>query len=56
MTDNGKRFEGALRLSPGAAPVPEIMTGPRIGLSRATEVPWRFGLAGADGLSRPFGA
>lgn len=37
-----------------AAPVADLLAGPRIGISRAQDLPWRFGLAGAPGLSRPF--
>jgi len=33
---------------------PEIVTGPRIGLTRAVDHPWRYGLAGSPFLSRPF--
>jgi DNA-3-methyladenine glycosylase len=33
---------------------PQIVTGPRIGITRAADLPWRYGLEGSAFLSRPF--
>ena len=51
---NGLRLDRKpFKVLAATEPVP-VVTGPRIGITKAMDVPWRFGLAGSRFLSRPF--
>ena len=52
LTDNGKRLDRApFELRAGEPR--SVVTGPRIGITKATELPWRFCAAGSRFLSQP---
>jgi DNA-3-methyladenine glycosylase len=46
-------YEPPFELIPARAPV-DVIAGPRIGISKAVDLPWRFGLAASPFLSQPF--
>jgi len=51
---DGHRIDAApFHLAPPPAPIAAI-SGPRIGITKATDLSWRFGVKGSRFLSRPF--
>jgi DNA-3-methyladenine glycosylase len=51
---NGLRLDRAPFALYARAGVVDVMAGPRIGITKAVEWPWRYGLAGSPFLSKPF--
>lgn len=54
VEDDGAAFDGTDFSIDLPTQTPQILIGTRIGISKAQDRPWRFGLAGAAGLSRAF--
>jgi DNA-3-methyladenine glycosylase len=54
--DNGRALEPPVFELRAATSPPEIVVGPRIGISVARELPWRYGLKASRYLSKPFPA
>ena len=56
VAQNGHAFDAPpfeLRARAGEA---DIVAGPRVGITKAVELPWRYGLKGSRFLSKPFRA
>jgi DNA-3-methyladenine glycosylase len=52
--DGTSLMDEPFELSAATGWVGEVLCGPRIGITRAVDQPWRFGLAGSRHLSRKF--
>jgi DNA-3-methyladenine glycosylase len=54
LAHNGFALDRAPFALYAPAVTPVIASGPRIGITKAAQVPWRYGLKGSRFLSRPF--
>ncbi|WP_041801777.1 DNA-3-methyladenine glycosylase [Rhodopseudomonas palustris] len=54
IAHNGLKLDAPPFALHGRLAAPEIVAGPRIGISKAAELPWRYGLRGSKFVSKPF--
>jgi DNA-3-methyladenine glycosylase len=58
LADDGRPLESgpiAIHARPEGAPVPEIVAGPRIGITKGVDLPWRYCAGPGRWLSKPAG-
>jgi DNA-3-methyladenine glycosylase len=55
LSENGTSLEsGPVLILPREGRAPEIVASPRIGITKAVELPWRFSAAGDQNVSKPW--
>lgn len=55
LSENGSCLvSGPISILARSSPAPEILAGPRIGITKAVKLPWRFCAAGEENVSRPW--
>ncbi len=51
---NGSPLDGEIAILPREGPAPAVLSTPRIGITKAVELPWRFSATGNRNVSRPW--